>query len=92
MAVTWLPAGWSRKGEAVGVIAAQSIGEPGTQLTLRTFHVGGVAGAHIASTSRIEAKYEGILEIDELRSVRIYDRQVGRRSISFSAVPLKCAS
>jgi DNA-directed RNA polymerase subunit beta' len=57
------------KGEAVGVIAAQSIGEPGTQLTLRTFHVGGVAGAHIASTSRIEAKYEGVLEIDELRPV-----------------------
>jgi DNA-directed RNA polymerase subunit beta' len=57
------------RGEAVGVIAAQSIGEPGTQLTLRTFHVGGVAGAHIASTSRIEAKYNGILEIDELRSV-----------------------
>ncbi|MCX6251073.1 MAG: DNA-directed RNA polymerase subunit beta' [Bacteroidetes bacterium] len=57
------------RGEAVGVIAAQSIGEPGTQLTLRTFHVGGVAGAHIASTSRIEAKYDGVLEIDELRSV-----------------------
>ena len=57
------------RGEAVGVIAAQSIGEPGTQLTLRTFHVGGVAGGHITSTSRIEAKYEGILEIDELRSV-----------------------
>jgi DNA-directed RNA polymerase subunit beta' len=57
------------RGEAVGVIAAQSIGEPGTQLTLRTFHVGGVAGAHIASTSRIEARYDGILEIDELRSV-----------------------
>ena len=56
------------RGEAVGVIAAQSIGEPGTQLTLRTFHVGGVAGG-IASTSRIEAKYDGILEIDELRSV-----------------------
>jgi DNA-directed RNA polymerase subunit beta' len=57
------------RGEAVGVIAAQSIGEPGTQLTLRTFHVGGVAGAHIASTSRIEARYDGVLEIDELRSV-----------------------
>jgi DNA-directed RNA polymerase subunit beta' len=57
------------RGESVGVIAAQSIGEPGTQLTLRTFHVGGVAGAHIASTSRIEARYDGILEIDELRSV-----------------------
>jgi DNA-directed RNA polymerase subunit beta' len=58
-----------QKGEAVGVIAAQSIGEPGTQLTLRTFHVGGVAGVNISSASRIEAKYEGILEIDELRSV-----------------------
>jgi len=58
-----------QRGEAVGVIAAQSIGEPGTQLTLRTFHVGGVAGVNIASASRIEAKYEGILEIDELRSV-----------------------
>jgi DNA-directed RNA polymerase subunit beta' len=58
-----------QKGEAVGVIAAQSIGEPGTQLTLRTFHVGGVAGANIASASRIVAKYEGVIEIDELRSV-----------------------
>jgi DNA-directed RNA polymerase subunit beta' len=73
------------KGEAVGVIAAQSIGEPGTQLTLRTFHVGGVAGAHIASTSRIEAKYAGLLEIDELRSIEYtnsngqkYDIVLGR--------------
>ncbi len=58
-----------QKGEAVGVIAAQSIGEPGTQLTLRTFHVGGVAGANIASASRVITKYDGIIEIDELRSV-----------------------
>ncbi len=58
-----------QKGEAVGVIAAQSIGEPGTQLTLRTFHVGGVAGGNIGTTSRIEAKYDGVLEIDELRSL-----------------------
>jgi len=58
-----------QKGEAVGVIAAQSIGEPGTQLTLRTFHVGGVAGVNIASMSKIEAKYDGLLEIEELRSV-----------------------
>ena len=57
-----------QKGEAVGVIAAQSIGEPGTQLTLRTFHVGGTA-SNIAVMSKIEAKYDGILEIDELRSV-----------------------
>ncbi len=58
-----------QKGEAVGVIAAQSIGEPGTQLTLRTFHVGGVAGGNISSQSKIEAKYEGVIRIDELRSV-----------------------
>ncbi len=57
-----------QKGEAVGVIAAQSIGEPGTQLTLRTFHVGGVAGG-MTSSSRIEAKYDGVVEIDELRTV-----------------------
>ncbi|MBL4656519.1 MAG: DNA-directed RNA polymerase subunit beta', partial [Flavobacteriales bacterium] len=56
-------------GEAVGVIAAQSIGEPGTQLTLRTFHVGGTASA-IAAESRVEAKHDGILEIDELRVVK----------------------
>ena len=55
-------------GEAVGVIAAQSIGEPGTQLTLRTFHVGGTA-SNIATASKINAKYAGILEIDELRAV-----------------------
>ncbi|MBS1646499.1 MAG: DNA-directed RNA polymerase subunit beta' [Bacteroidetes bacterium] len=55
-------------GEAVGVIAAQSIGEPGTQLTLRTFHVGGTA-SNTAATSKIEAKYDGIAEIEELRTV-----------------------
>jgi len=68
-----------QRGEAVGVIAAQSIGEPGTQLTLRTFHVGGVAGVNIASASRIEAKYDGILEIDELRSVE-YTNASGEKS------------
>ncbi len=61
-------------GEAVGVIAAQSIGEPGTQLTLRTFHVGGVAGK-ITEQSEIRAKYDGILEIDELRTVKKKDRK-----------------
>ncbi len=63
-----------QKGEAVGVIAAQSIGEPGTQLTLRTFHVGGVAGK-ITEESEIRAKYDGILEIDELRTVAKKDRK-----------------
>ncbi|MBT6029716.1 MAG: DNA-directed RNA polymerase subunit beta', partial [Crocinitomicaceae bacterium] len=55
-------------GETVGVIAAQSIGEPGTQLTLRTFHVGGTA-SNIADDSSIVAKYDGKIEIDELRTV-----------------------
>ncbi len=60
------------KGEAVGVIAAQSIGEPGTQLTLRTFHVGGVA-SNIAAESSMISHYDGILEIDELRTVKAHD-------------------
>ena len=55
-------------GEAVGVIAAQSIGEPGTQLTLRTFHVGGVA-SNIAAVNSVTSRYEGVLEIEELRTV-----------------------
>ncbi len=57
-----------QKGEAVGVIAAQSIGEPGTQLTLRTFHVGGVA-SNIAAVSKLTSRYEGKIEIEELRTV-----------------------
>ena len=57
-----------QRGEAVGVIAAQSIGEPGTQLTLRTFHVGGTA-SKIASESKIEAKYAGIIDFEEVRTV-----------------------
>ena len=56
------------KGEVVGVIAAQSIGEPGTQLTLRTFHVGGTASSSAADSS-IESKYEGVLKFDELRTI-----------------------
>ncbi len=61
-----------QKGEAVGVIAAQSIGEPGTQLTLRTFHVGGVA-TNISAVSKLTSRYEGKLEIDELRTVDTED-------------------
>ena len=56
------------KGEAVGVIAAQSIGEPGTQLTLRTFHAGGTA-ANIAANSRLVAKNDSRIEFEELRTV-----------------------
>ena len=61
-----------QKGEVVGVIAAQSIGEPGTQLTLRTFHVGGIA-SNIATENSLVSKYDGILEIDELRTVYSVD-------------------
>jgi DNA-directed RNA polymerase subunit beta' len=57
-----------QEGLAVGVIAAQSIGEPGTQLTLRTFHTGGASSAS-AIDSDIKAKYSGTIEIDELRTV-----------------------
>ncbi len=59
-------------GESVGVIAAQSIGEPGTQLTLRTFHVGGTA-SNIAVDANIKAKFDGVLEFDELRIVDTTD-------------------
>ena len=61
-----------QKGEAVGVIAAQSIGEPGTQLTLRTFHVGGVA-SNVAAIKDVTSRYDGRLEIDELRTVKNKD-------------------
>ncbi len=64
------------RGEAVGVIAAQSIGEPGTQLTLRTFHVGGTA-SNITTESRIVARYGGIAEIEELRTVPKKDPEKG---------------
>ncbi len=57
-----------QRGEAVGVVAAQSIGEPGTQLTLRTFHVGGIAG-NISEDNKLEAKFNGIAEIEDLRTV-----------------------
>ena len=66
-----------QKGESVGVVAAQSIGEPGTQLTLRTFHVGGTA-SNIAVSARVEAKYDGVLEIDELRYVP-YENKEGKK-------------
>jgi DNA-directed RNA polymerase subunit beta' len=58
----------AQRGDAVGIIAAQSIGEPGTQLTLRTFHVGGVAGS-AAVESTLTAKFDGIVHFDGLRTV-----------------------
>jgi len=69
-----------QKGEAVGVIAAQSIGEPGTQLTLRTFHVGGVA-SNIAAVSSVTSRYEGVLEIDELRTVDTEEKDANGRPV-----------
>ena len=72
-----------QRGEAVGVIAAQSIGEPGTQLTLRTFHVGGIAG-NISTQSAVESKYDGIAEIDELRVVEQFNSEGVKSTIVVS--------
>ena len=59
-------------GEAVGIIAAQSIGEPGTQLTMRTFHIGGTASA-VFKQPQIEARNEGVLKFQDIRSVKLED-------------------
>jgi DNA-directed RNA polymerase subunit beta' len=64
----------TQRGEAVGVIAAQSIGEPGTQLTLRTFHVGGVAGG-ISEESSVVSRFAGRLEIEDLKTVKAEDAE-----------------
>ncbi len=64
----------AQKGDAVGIIAAQSIGEPGTQLTLRTFHVGGVAGSATVD-STLTAKFDGTIQFDGLRSVATEDNE-----------------
>ncbi len=70
------------QGEVVGVIAAQSIGEPGTQLTLRTFHAGGIAGGEAADNS-ITSKYNGKLEFTELRTIdRVSDAGVEKVVVS----------
>ena len=61
-------------GEAVGVIAAQSIGEPGTQLTLRTFHVGGIAG-NISEENKLVSKFDGVTEIEDLKTVKTKDNE-----------------
>ena len=55
-----------QNGEAVGVVAAQSIGEPGTQLTLRTFHVGGIAG-NISEENSLSVRFDGVAEIEDLK-------------------------
>ncbi len=63
-----------QRGEAVGVVAAQSIGEPGTQLTLRTFHVGGIAG-NISEENKLEVKFAGVAEIEDMRTVKSVDSE-----------------
>ncbi|MDP3354033.1 MAG: DNA-directed RNA polymerase subunit beta', partial [Flavobacteriaceae bacterium] len=72
-----------QRGEAVGVIAAQSIGEPGTQLTLRTFHVGGVAG-NISEENKIVAKFSGKLEFEDLHTVESEDNAGNKINIIVS--------
>src|SRR5690554_4581114 len=67
-------------GDAIGVVAAQSIGEPGTQLTLRTFHVGGTA-SNIADESDLKAKASGRLEIDELRTITKVEKDGTKKEI-----------
>ncbi|SDE35463.1 DNA-directed RNA polymerase subunit beta' [Riemerella columbipharyngis] len=70
-------------GEAVGVIAAQSIGEPGTQLTLRTFHQGGTAG-NVSEDPSIKARRDGIVEMDEIRTVLSEDEEGNKAEIVVS--------
>ncbi|MDO6492734.1 MAG: DNA-directed RNA polymerase subunit beta' [Cellulophaga sp.] len=72
-----------QRGEAVGVVAAQSIGEPGTQLTLRTFHVGGIAG-NISEDNKLEAKFAGVAEIEDLRTVNGEDNEGNKIKIVIS--------
>ncbi|MDC1459898.1 DNA-directed RNA polymerase subunit beta', partial [Flavobacteriaceae bacterium] len=63
-----------QNGEAVGVVAAQSIGEPGTQLTLRTFHVGGIAG-NISEDNNLSVRFDGVAEIEDLKVVKSKDAE-----------------
>ena len=72
-----------QKGEAVGVVAAQSIGEPGTQLTLRTFHVGGVAG-NISEENQLITKFDGVAEIEDLKTVKGEDQEENEVNIVIS--------
>ncbi|MEC3966011.1 DNA-directed RNA polymerase subunit beta' [Flagellimonas halotolerans] len=72
-----------QRGEAVGVVAAQSIGEPGTQLTLRTFHVGGIAG-NISEDNKLESKFDGVAEIEDLRLVEGQNSEGGKTDIVIS--------
>jgi DNA-directed RNA polymerase subunit beta' len=70
----------AQRGDAVGIIAAQSIGEPGTQLTLRTFHVGGVAGGATVD-STLKAKFDGTIHFDGLRTVTTINNDGNKESV-----------
>jgi len=72
-----------QRGEAVGVVAAQSIGEPGTQLTLRTFHVGGIAG-NISEDNKLVVKFDGRIEIEDLKTVKGEDSEGNSEDIVIS--------
>jgi len=72
-----------QRGEAVGVVAAQSIGEPGTQLTLRTFHVGGIAG-NISEENKLVVKFDGIAEIEDLKTVESIDNEGNKTQVVIS--------
>jgi DNA-directed RNA polymerase subunit beta' len=72
-----------QNGEAVGVVAAQSIGEPGTQLTLRTFHVGGIAG-NISEENKLAVKFDGIAEIEDLKIVKSKDSEGNKINVVIS--------
>jgi DNA-directed RNA polymerase subunit beta' len=73
----------AEKGDAVGIIAAQSIGEPGTQLTLRTFHQGGAAG-NISSESQLVAKFEGTIAFDSVRLVSHVNEEGDKQQVVIS--------
>ncbi len=70
----------AQMGDAVGIIAAQSIGEPGTQLTLRTFHVGGTA-SNIATESQLTARFDGVLQFDGIRTTDHVDDDGGKQKV-----------
>jgi len=72
-----------QNGEAVGVVAAQSIGEPGTQLTLRTFHVGGIAG-NISEENKLMVKFDGVAEMEDLKTVKSKDADGNKINIVIS--------
>ncbi len=73
----------AERGDAVGIIAAQSIGEPGTQLTLRTFHQGGAAG-NLANESQMVAKFDGVIAFDSMRTVNYVNEEGDKQTIVIS--------